>query len=239
MIEQAGYIHALRFQRLNQVYDPLLRYFLRENTFKRRLIQQAHIQPGQWVLDVGCGTGTLTLLIKQRHPDSDVIGMDGDPAILAQARVKALVARANLTFTQGLAFALPYSDNSFDRVLSSLVFHHLTREHKRRAMAEIYRVLRPGGEVHIADWGKPHNAVMRAAFLSVQMLDGFATTQDSVTGELIGLLADAGFQDARETEAFMTIMGSLCLYSARKDSSCSLPSAIAKFGRHTPDRTVG
>ena len=217
MTEQAGYIHALRFQRLNQVYDPLIRYFLRENTFKRRLIQQAHIQPGQRVLDLGCGTGTLTLLVKQHHPDSDVLGIDGDPAILAQARAKSLAARANVTFTQGMAFSLPYPDNSFDRILSSLVFHHLTREHKRRAIAEIYRVLRPGGEVHIADWGKPHNAVMRAAFLSVQMLDGFATTQDSVTGQLVGLLADAGFQEARETEACMTIMGSLCLYRARKN----------------------
>ena len=217
MTEQAGYIHALRFQRLNQIYDPLIRYFLRENTFKRRLIQQAHIQPGQRVLDLGCGTGTLTLLVKQHHSDSDVLGIDGDPAILAQARAKSLAARANVTFTQGMAFSLPYPDNSFDRILSSLVFHHLTREHKRRAIAEIYRVLRPGGEVHIADWGKPHNAVMRAAFLSVQMLDGFATTQDSVTGQLVGLLADAGFHEARETEACMTILGSLCLYRARKD----------------------
>lgn len=217
MTGQTGYIHALRFQRLNQVYDPLIQYFLRENTFKRRLIEQAQVQPGQRVLDVGSGTGTLTLLVKQYHPDSDVVGIDGDPAILAQACAKALAAQKDVTFTQGMAFALPYPDASFDRVLSSLVFHHLTREHKRRAITEIYRVLRPGGEVHIADWGKPQNAVMRAAFLTVQLLDGFATTQDSVTGLLVGLLAEAGFQAARETEALMTVMGNLCLYSAHKD----------------------
>ena len=116
-----------------------------------------------------------------------------------------------------MAFALPYPDNSFDRVLSSLVFHHLMRENKWQAIAEIHRVLRPGGEVQIADWGKPQNAVMRAAFLSVQLLDGFATTQDSVRGHLVELLTDAGFKEARETAAFMTMMGSLCLYRARKD----------------------
>lgn len=217
MTKQA-YIHALRFQRLNEVYDPLIRHFLRENTFKGRLIQQAQIQPGQRVLDIGCGTGTLTLLIKQRHPDSDVGGIDGDPEILAQARAKALISGANVTFAQGMAFALPYPDNSFDRVLSSLVFHHLTRENKRQAIAEIHRVLRPAGEVHFADWGRPQNIVMRAAFLSVQLLDGFGTTQDSVRGHLVELLTEAGFQEARETAAFMTMIGSLCLYRARKDS---------------------
>ena len=79
------YIPALSFGWLTPLYDPLLRWAMQEERFKRHLIRQANLQPGHQVLDVGCGTGTLTLLIQQTEPAALVAGLDGDPDILAIA----------------------------------------------------------------------------------------------------------------------------------------------------------
>src|SRR3972149_904967 len=134
MARREKYIPALGHDWLTPLYDPLLRWVMREETFKRRLIAQADIQPGQRVLDLGCGTATLTILIKQVHPDSEVIGVDADVKVLDIGRAKASKAGVDITLDHGMAFQLPYPDRSFDRVLSSLVLHHLTREDKRRTL---------------------------------------------------------------------------------------------------------
>ncbi len=87
---------------------------------------------------------------------------------------------------------------------------------KKRALAEIALVLEPGGELHIADWGRPGNPLMRAAFLPVQLLDGFQTTRDNVAGRLPELIAQAGFVGVEETKRMATPCGSLSLYRANK-----------------------
>jgi ubiquinone/menaquinone biosynthesis C-methylase UbiE len=90
---------------------------MREEMFKRQLISQTYIQPGQRVLDLGCGTGTLTVLIKQTIPDAEITGVDGDPKVLEIAEEKAAQAGVGITWDHALATALPYPDCSFDRVL--------------------------------------------------------------------------------------------------------------------------
>jgi len=115
-----------------------------------------------------------------------------------------------------MAFELPYPDATFDRVISSLLFHHLTRGNKERTLREVFRVLRRGGELHVADWGKAQNRLMRTAFLLVQMLDGFETTADNVRGLLPELFRAAGFEDIQEPTRYMTVVGTLSLYKARK-----------------------
>ena len=89
MNNSSKYIPALRFEWLTPLYDPLLKWVMREETFKRKLIDQAGIQPGMKVLDLGCGTGTLTLMLKRVYPNASVTGMDGDPQVLDIAREKA------------------------------------------------------------------------------------------------------------------------------------------------------
>lgn len=168
------------------------------------------------MLDVGCGTGTLAITAKRERPLAEVVGVDGDPAILRIAEEKARRTGVAVRFEVGSATALPYADVTFDRVLSSLVFHHLRREDKLAALREMLRVLKQGGELHIADWGKPQNHLMRAAFLGVQLLDGFATTQDSMIGVLPVLMREAGFIEVQVRREFSTVFGTLTLYSARK-----------------------
>jgi ubiquinone/menaquinone biosynthesis C-methylase UbiE len=201
---------------LTELYDPLLRWTLRESTFKQRLVRQAAIQPGHRVLDLGCGTATLTVLLKRAQPRAEVIGLDGDPNVLRIARAKAGAAGVSVTFNEGVSDALPYASESFDRVVSSLVFHHLTHETKVRTLREALRVLRPGGELHVADWGKAANVLMRVLFFGVQFLDGFATTAENVQEGLPTLFEAAGFTDVEQTAQYATVFGTLALYRARK-----------------------
>ncbi len=207
------YIPALRFQFLTPLYDPLLAWVMRERTFKLRLIQEARISPGSKVLDLGCGTGTLTLLIKQLHPDAQVIGIDGDSQVLTIARRKASQSGINLTFDQGMAYRLPYPESSFDRVLSSLVMHHLTREDRRLALREILRVLKPGSGLLIIDFGKPHNPFAWAISLFMRRWEKAA---DLIDGMLSEELVQAGFQNVRIVARFMTVFGTIALYSGQK-----------------------
>ena len=207
------YIPALRFRWLTRFYDQLLASTLKEEKFKSLLVEQTRLAPEHTVLDLGCGTGTLTILLKRSSPRAQVIGLDGDPAALAIARRKAAEAAVDVEMREGMSFDLPFEDASFDRVVSSLVFHHLTTANKRRTLAEVRRVLRPRGELHVADWGEARSLVARLAFLSVQLLDGFETTSDNVRGRLATLFAEAGFRDVSETHREATLFGTLALYS--------------------------
>ena len=208
------YVHALRFRSLTRFYDRVLHAALKEEKFKRLLVAQATLQPGERVLDIGCGTGTLTILAKRSAPEAHVVGLDGDPEALALARGKAAREGVEFELVQSLAWEAPFAPASFDRVMSSLVFHHLTTENKRRTLRKIREWLRPGGELHVADWGRPHGPLMRLAFLPVQLLDGFETTQDSVRGVLPSLMREAGFAEVAETHRERTLFGTLALYRA-------------------------
>ncbi len=210
------YIPALKYRWLTRFYDPVVRVTTREATFKAALLQQANLQDGYRILDLGCGTGTLAMMVKQANRSAEVFGLDADPEALQHARMKLAKSGIEVWLDQGLASALPYTAESFDRTLSSLVFHHLSSEVKLQAMREVLRVLRPGGEFHIADWGRPTNSAMRLAFVGIQMLDGFATTRDSVMGVLPELLSLAGFETVELTRNYSTLFGTLSLYRARK-----------------------
>lgn len=210
------YIPALGHAWLTGLYDPVLRLTMREATFKSRLVAQADLRPGHRVLDVGCGTATLTVEIKRSQPKTEVVGLDGDPEVLRRAADKIAAAGVIVALAQGLSDQLPYPDASFDRVFTSLLLHHLTTDTKIRTLAEIRRVLRPGGQVHVADWGRAQDVVMRGAFLLVQLLDGFGTTTDNVQGRLPAMLRDAGLVEVRETERLRTMFGTLSLYRGER-----------------------
>lgn len=214
MANKQGYIPALGYDALTALYDPVVALTTRERTFKTALINQARIAGGHRVLDLACGTGTMAVWIKARVPGAEVTGIDGDPKVLARARAKAAAAGAAIRFDEGLSYALPYPDKAFDRVLSSLFFHHLSREDKLRTAREVFRVLRPGGEFHVADWGKAANPLMRVLFYAIQILDGFPNTADNVLGRLPEVFRSAGFGDAAVKGEFSTVFGTMILYQA-------------------------
>jgi ubiquinone/menaquinone biosynthesis C-methylase UbiE len=207
------YIPALSFRWLTPLYDPLLKWGMREETFKRMLIAQANIHRGSRVLDLGCGTGTLTILVKQTIPSADVIGVDGDPEVLKIAGQKATQARVSIDWDHAMAYALPYPDCSFDRVLSSLVIHHLTSEDKRRAFQEIFRVLRPNGEFHIVDFGPPHGL---GTLLMSKVMRHLEETKDNFDGKLPAILSTAGFIAVSQTASLASIFGPISLIRSLK-----------------------
>ncbi len=208
------YVPALGYHWLTPFYDVVIGATTRERTFKQALIHQADIRPNHRVLDLACGTGTLAVWVGRRHPEADITGVDGDPAVLALAARKARRAGVTVQFDQALSFDLPYPDGLFDRAVSSLFFHHLSWEGKQRTARELFRVLRPGAELHVADWGPAGSLLMRGLFLSIQMLDGFRNTRDNVTGRLIPLFQHAGFDQVQQRQSFSTMYGTMVLYSA-------------------------
>ncbi len=210
--KETKYIPALGLDWLTPLYDTIVRLTVRESIFKKNLVSQANIQNDFRVLDVGCGTATLTILIKKSFPEVDIRGLDGDQTILEIAKTKAFKEGVEIQFEKGMSFDLPYADKSFDRVVSSLFFHHLTRKNKQKTFTEIKRILKTDGELHIADWGLPSNSLMKFASNFVQMLDGVETTTDNFEGHLPELIKEAGFEFVEETSSFNTVFGTIRLH---------------------------
>jgi ubiquinone/menaquinone biosynthesis C-methylase UbiE len=206
---EGGFIPALRFHRLTPLFDAVVAVTARDRTVKRRVIERAAIAEGERVLDVGCGTGTLAIAAARAAPGVRVTGLDADPAILTRARAKAAAAGIEIAFDEAMSTSLPYPDASFDLVLSTLFFHHLPDDGKRATAAELVRVLRPGGRFVIGDLGRPHDPLMRVAVrLTVQLLDGVATTALNVRGGLADVLAGAGLESVAVRERMRTATGS-------------------------------
>jgi ubiquinone/menaquinone biosynthesis C-methylase UbiE len=131
-------------------------YDLAHRVFGLRAIQQgmitlARLAAGHKVLDVGCGTGNLLRSTGKRHPRTELTGLDPDPKMLATTRRKTRRAGLSVRLDRGFAQELPYADGEFDRVFSSLMFHHLDSTSKDELLAEVKRVLKPDGVLVLAD----------------------------------------------------------------------------------------
>lgn len=210
------YLPAARFDALTRFFDVFVRATTRERAFKQRLLDQARLDGELDVLDVGSGTGTLAVWAKRRNPALRLRGLDGDAAIVAQARRKAARAGVDVTFDEGLSYELPYPDASFDRVLSSLFFHHLVLRDKERTVREIARVLRPGGELHVGDFGEPRSLPAKLGAVFIRRFDGDEPTRDNLAGRLPELFEAGGLVDARERQRVLAPIGVVSLYSARR-----------------------
>jgi ubiquinone/menaquinone biosynthesis C-methylase UbiE len=180
-----------RLIRWSRQYDVLVKLLLlgQERRLREATLRQAALPKGGAVLDVGCGTGTLTLLAKDRVGTSGhVYGIDGSPEMITVANQKAATEKQEINFQVGLVEALPFDNCSFDVVLSSLMFHHLPDDLKARGLAEIYRVLKPGGRLIIVDMKRPTTTLQRVA-MAMMAHHGLS----SGIYEFRPLLQDAGY----------------------------------------------
>jgi ubiquinone/menaquinone biosynthesis C-methylase UbiE len=157
-----------------------------ERSFREKLLMPAHLQPGESVLDVGCGTGTLAIAAKRRvGPAGTVYGVDASPEMIARASKKAKKAGAEVIFQTGLAESLPFPDARFDAVLSTVMLHHLPRDARQQGLREMRRVLKPGGRLLAVDFGR--GSGNRKGLLGHFHRHGRIDARD-----LVGLVSDAG-----------------------------------------------
>ena len=210
------FIPALRFKWLTPLYDFLIGITMPEQKIKQVLVETADVSPAAKLLDFGCGTATLTVLAKQVQPGAEVTGIDIDTEILNKAiqkikDKKLVIALANYDGKQ-----LPFERNSFDRIISCLVFHHLDTDTKQKALAEIFRVLKTGGQLHIADFGRSDSWTQRLLFNIIRGLDGFKSTDANAKGLFPRLISDAGFENRVIKNKFRTIFGEVQIISAAK-----------------------
>lgn len=216
MVTTSTYIPALKYNWLTKFYDFLIQTFLKEKAWKAFLIKGFMNRQPERILDIGTGTATLSIMMKHSYPQAKVSGLDGDAKILAIACNKVRQEGLDIELVQGMSYKLPFADHHFDVVTSSLMLHHLTDEDKVKTFQEVLRVLKPGGEFNIADWGRPDSVVSRLLFYWVQFLDGFKTTNSNVRGLLPQFLLKSGFTSVCELRKFKTIGGSISIYQAVK-----------------------
>jgi ubiquinone/menaquinone biosynthesis C-methylase UbiE len=198
-------------------YDAVNAVAMRQGRWRPLLVERAvSVGAATRILDLGCGTGAMALAIGREVPDVKLIGVDGDPEVLKKARAKARAAGISLELHEALADRLPLPDGYVDCVLSTLLFHHLAPAVKRDALAEVRRVLVPGGRLLICDVGRAQDPVMRAAFFAVQLLDGFSTTRENASGKLPKIVSQAGFSAVEVFGRYRTGGGTLELIEARQ-----------------------
>ena len=185
------YIPALSYRFLTPFYDFIQKYIVRDVRYKSLLIEKANIQPGHRVLDLGCGTGTLAIMAKQAQSSAEVTGLDADPDMLKVARYKSGELKAHVKFDVGFTDKLPYPDASIDRVMSSIMIHHLKTPEKEATAREVFRVLKPGGELHIIDFCKP---VSWYGKLLGPFLYRFEEANDNIAGRLPDIFAAPGLK---------------------------------------------
>jgi ubiquinone/menaquinone biosynthesis C-methylase UbiE len=174
------------------VYDPLLK-LLGADSARKTLLEQSDIPADGRVLDIGCGTGTMAVLIKQLRPDVDVVGLDPDPKALARARHKADRSAVSIRFDHGFSDSLPYRDASFDRVFSSFMLHHLQAGKKEKTLRDVRRALKPGGSLHLLDFEEPETK--RDG--SFARLFHSSHLRANSHGRILSLMSEAGFLDAK------------------------------------------
>ncbi len=205
------YLPGARYDTLLPAYDLMSRV-LGIGAVHRTLIAQADLGDGHRVLEIGSGTGNLTLSAKRSRPGIDVVGVDPDPLALTRARRK-LNGESGIRFDHGYAQELPYADAEFDRVLSSLMLHHLDSDAKAAALAQVFRVLRPGGRLHLVDidaGATEHNGPL-SRFL------GRRRHAAAHFGDPIPQLLDAaGFEWSEVATRHHRLIGRLAFFSATR-----------------------
>lgn len=186
------------------LYDPLVRLMGFDRT-RQELIAGAGLQPGQHILDIGCGTGSFVVLLKKQYSRVQVVGLDPDPKALRRARSKISRAGVSVQLDEGFSDELPYEEKSFDRVFSSFMFHHLEDRERDGTLTEVLRVLKPGGSFHLLDFVADNTS---DRFID-RLIQGHARMRDNDHQRILQLMRRMGFGNAvrvKESRMFFGLL---------------------------------
>jgi ubiquinone/menaquinone biosynthesis C-methylase UbiE len=201
-------------------YDTIVASTMREQRWRPRIANDiaARFGDAPTIVDIGAGTGSLTCTLCERMPTASITAVEPDrrtrdigqakTSSQGAARAQSDQTRPPIAWVDGHAEALPLADGSQDAAVMALMLHHLTAAHKRRALDEVLRILKPGGSLYVADFGQPHDLLMAAAFTIIQLADGVTTTRDHRAGRLPELIADTGFMAPTVLLRLRTLFGS-------------------------------
>jgi ubiquinone/menaquinone biosynthesis C-methylase UbiE len=186
------------------LYDPIVS-LMGFDSARRELISGTAVEPVHHVLDIGCGTGTLVVELKRRYGPAQVVGLDPDPQALRRARIKAARAAVSVQFDQGFAGELPYKQDSFERVFSSFMFHHLDKQERENMLREVLRVLKPGGSFHLVDF---ITADTSPGFFD-RLFRAHAQMKDNSDERILDLMRHTGFTNAVKIKEGTMLFGLL------------------------------
>jgi ubiquinone/menaquinone biosynthesis C-methylase UbiE len=189
----SAFTPALAYSVLTPVYDLALEILGFGRSFKAAVANLADVKPGQAVLDLGCGTGTLLQALLARRPDARFTGLDPDPRVLTMAHRRLQHSALSAELVAGYAQNLPFPDAAFDLVVSTLTFHHLPDPAKVATLREVRRVLAPHGRFLLVDFGMPDTRIAQVLLRIGSLFDGRENMRANLAGELPVMLAAAGF----------------------------------------------
>lgn len=210
-----NYIPALRYNWLTKFYDSLLGITFPEKKIKQALIKQLNLSGNETILDFGCGTATLSIMIKNQFPNVRVIAIDVDEKILSITEQKIKKAGLFIELKKYDGENLPFTGYQyFDKIISSLVFHHIPTSVKRKIFGQLYKLIKPGGELHIADFGKANNLYTKIAFGIFRRFDGEENTRVNAKGLLPQFIKGGGFNKVEINKSFGTAFGTVNIIRA-------------------------
>lgn len=171
-------------KRFAHIYDIAVNLVGVGESLHAKILETKKLKGTETILDIGAGTGTLAILLKETYPTLNITAADPDENILAVARRKALKQRCDITFVQSGAEKLPFKNSSFDFVFTTLTFHHIPLEIKHLALKEIHRVLKPQGQLILVDIGKPKNIMWKFLLHLESIVETNAYMKDNLEGNI-------------------------------------------------------
>ena len=197
-------------------YDRLLAVLTREARWRSELLESLAPRNGERILDVGCGTGSFAILVKQAAPYAEVVGIDPDEHARCIANAKAAAAGIEIEWMSGFARDAA-NFGQFDKVVSSLVFHQVPVAEKQAGLAAMFAAAKQGGRIIVADYARQNSWLMRQAFKIVQSADGRTNTQPNADGFLEAELARIGGVSVTAEWSLDTPTGTISIFSLLKE----------------------
>jgi ubiquinone/menaquinone biosynthesis C-methylase UbiE len=213
----AKFVPALRYKWLTPFYDFFARAIFPEKKIKESFIRSLNLSGNETVLDFGCGTGTLCLMTKKEYPAVTIIGIDVDAGVLSIAENKIAKQQMNIRLEKYDGENIPaFEGVQFDKVISTLVFHHIPTSTKKTLLIQLYRLLKTGGTFHVADFGKASNLYCKIASEIFGRFDGKENTSANLSERLPDFIKDTGFTEVRIRKSHNTSFGTVDLIDANK-----------------------
>ncbi len=196
---------ALITEKLSFLYDFIVNTVGTGVSLQKKTLGQLNAKDGESILDVGCGTGTFVILAKNALLKSKIVGLDPDESVLKIAKKKAKINKLNVKFVKSGAENLPFPDSSFNHVVSSLAFHHMPLEVKKKALSEINRVLKPKGTFLLVDIGKPKNSFWQVIYGIESLIEVREYLSHNLKGKIPTLLEEANFNVIESRKPYLGI----------------------------------